>query len=346
MMKQNLEHIIKKYFPYSADIKTVAFGNGHINSTYLVTLTAENVEKKYILQQLNTTIFSTPEKIAKNINTLSDFLQTQPYRLQILTPVLTTEGDVYVVENKNYFRVFPYISDSYAPEKCESVTQAFASGKAFGHFFKTLSGLNVSYLETIIPQFHDATLRWEQFSKSMKNASKKRFQEAQSEIVFCVENIQLIEKYKQAVSQIPLRATHNDTKITNILFDKKTHNPLCIIDLDTVQPGTILSEFGDMVRTFCNSAEEDEHQEKNINFREDIYDALKKGFISETSEILTKNEIDLLPFAAKLTIFVQALRFLTDFLNNDIYYKIKFANHNLVRAKNQISLLKSMRNRE
>jgi serine/threonine protein kinase len=341
-MKKNLQYIIKNYFPYSTDIEIITFGNGHINMTYLVTLKVEDEIKKFILQELNTNIFSVPEKIAKNISAVSDFLKSQPYELQILSPIPTVLDEVYVVENKNYFRLFPYISDSYAPVKCESVAQAFASGKAFGHFFKTLSLLPVSKLETIIPQFHDATLRWEQFSNALKNADKKRFQEAQKEIAFCVQNIDLIAKYKQVISQIPLRATHNDTKITNILFDKNTHNPLCIIDLDTLQPGTILSEFGDMVRTFCNTATEDEQQIENINFQEDIYNALKTGFISETSEILSKIEINLLPFAAKLTIFVQALRFLTDFLNNDIYYKIKFSTHNLRRARNQIALLKQV----
>ncbi len=341
-MIQKLEHIIKIYFPYSTVNEIVIFGNGHINTTYLVTLEIAHKKEKFILQQLNTKIFSSPEKIAKNINTVSDFLKSKPYTLQIISPIKTALGENYVVENENYFRLFSYVSNSYAPEKCESVVQALASGKAFGHFFKTLSSLRVSELETIIPQFHDASLRWEQFSDAMKNTSKERFQAAQNEINFCLANTNLVEKYRQTISQIPLRATHNDTKITNILFDKKTHNPLCIIDLDTLQAGTILSEFGDMVRTFCNTAEEDEVQEEKINFQKDIYDALKEGFLAETSEILSKIEINLLPFAAELTIFVQALRFLTDFLNNDIYYKIKYPTHNLVRAKNQITLLKKI----
>ncbi len=341
-MIQKLEHIIKIYFPYNTVNEIVIFGNGHINTTYLVTLEIAYKKEKFILQQLNTKIFSSPEKVAKNIDTVSDFLKSQPYSLQILSPIKTTLGEIYVVENENYFRLFPYVSNSYAPEKCENTVQAFASGKAFGHFFKTLSSLRVSNLETIIPQFHDASLRWEQLSNAMKNASEERFQTAQNEIIFCKENVDLVEKYRQVASQIPLRTTHNDTKITNILFDKITHNPLCIIDLDTLQAGTILSEFGDMVRTFCNTAEEDEAQEEKINFQKDIYDALKEGFLAETSEILSKIEIDLLPFAAKLTIFVQALRFLTDFLNNDIYYKIKYPTHNLIRAKNQITLLKKI----
>ena len=341
-MTQNLKYIIKKYFPYSTDIQIISYGNGHINTTYLVTLEIELKKEKFILQLLNTKIFSSPEKVAKNIDTVSDFLKSQPYTLQIVSPIKTASGEIYVVENENYFRLFSYVSNSYAPEKCKNIIQALASGKAFGHFFKTLSSLPVSNLETIIPQFHDASLRWKQFSDAMKNASEERLRAAQNEIIFCKKNIDLIEKYQQVISQIPLRATHNDTKITNIIFDKTTHKPLCIIDLDTLQAGTILSEFGDMVRTFCNTAEEDEAQEENINFRQDIYQALKEGFISETSEILSEIEIDLLPFAAKLTIFVQALRFLNDFLNHDIYYKIKYPTHNLVRAKNQITLLKKI----
>lgn len=140
---------------------------------------------------------------------------------------------------------------------------------------------------------------------------------------------------------MPLRVTHNDTKISNLLFDKNTHKPLAIIDLDTLQYGTMLSEFGDMVRSYCSNVSEDEEIFEKISFRFDIFDALKEGFLSELAEILTPIEIENLDFGAKLTIFIQGIRFLSDFLNNDIYYKTKYNNHNLVRAKNQFALLKS-----
>jgi hypothetical protein len=342
-MKTNFTEIITLFFPKITDYQIVSYGNGHINSTFLVTWKVDGIAQKYILQAINTKIFQQPEKIANNIKLVADFLSNQAYRYKVLQPILTAEGKTFVVKEEKYWRVFPYFSNSYAPETCNNFAQAYDAGIAYGHFFKTLSTLEVEKLETIIPDFHNATLRWEQFEKSLKNAKTKRLEEAKELIDFCKKNQHYIEKYKEIIPKIPIRTTHNDTKITNILFDKNTHKPLAIIDLDTIQPGTILSEFGDMVRTFCNSGNEDEPNESKISFQENFFDALKKGFLSECGDFLEKIEIDSMVFGAKLTIFVQAMRFLTDYLNNDIYYKISFPKHNFYRAKNQITLLKKIK---
>jgi Ser/Thr protein kinase RdoA (MazF antagonist) len=338
-MKAKIEHILKKYYPESTDIVYVAQNSGHINSTFFVTFFLQQEKKSLILQKLNTDIFKQPSLIAHNINALNHFLKDKAYRFQKVELLLTCEGEDFVNETSDYWRAINYISNSYTLERCESAGQAFMAGQAFGHFFKALSDCPTDELQTIIPRFHDATWRQEQYHQALKNAKPKRFAEAQSAIAKVSQFQYLVEKYKNVIKEIPIRVTHNDTKISNILFDKNTHQPLAIIDLDTVQSGTVLSEFGDMIRSFCNASFEDEQLVDKIEFRNTIFDALKKGFLSETTEVLTQQEIALLDFGAKLTIFIQGLRFLTDFLNNDTYYKTKYTNHNLVRAKNQFILL-------
>ncbi len=338
-MKAKIEHILKKYYPKSADIVYVTQSSGHINSTFFVTFSLQGEKKSVVLQKLNTAVFEQPSLIAHNINALNVFLKTKPYRLQKVELFLTADGYDYVEDDTGYWRAINYISNSYTLEKCESVGQAFAASQAFGHFFKALSDFPTHLIKTIIPRFHDATWRHEQYLEALKSVRPKRLIEAKSTIEIASQFQYLVEKYKDTIKEIPVRVTHNDTKISNILFDKNTHQPLAIIDLDTVQSGTILSEFGDMIRSFCNAANEDEQIADKITFRNTIFDALKKGFLAETSEILTSKEIASLDFGVKLTIYIQGLRFLTDFLSNDIYYKTKYTNHNLVRAKNQFILL-------
>jgi aminoglycoside phosphotransferase (APT) family kinase protein len=218
-----------------------------------------------------------------------------------------------------------------------------AAGSAFGHFMASLKKLPVERLRTILPNFHDATWRFAQFEEALQNALPARADFAKKWITTALSHQHFIHHYQQIIADLPIRTTHNDTKITNILFDKTTHEPLTIIDLDTVQAGTVLSEFGDMARTFCNSATEDEADITKIKFRADCFEALKTGFLAETRDILTDLEVENLAFGAKLTIYVQALRFLGDYLKGNVYYKVKYADHNLVRAINQLTLLEALK---
>ncbi len=340
-MKAKLEHITKKYFIEVTDFEFFMLNPGLINSSYHVVFKTGKEKKNVVVQQLNTQIFEYPEKIANNINLVNAHLSKSDYHLALLCPYQTLKGENYHIEAGNYWRIFHFIDNSYTLEKCENTTQAFGAGQGFGQFLAALSSFQQQDFETILPDFHNAAHRWRQFLAAMKYAKANRFATAQQEIIFAVEHAYLIDFYKKIIEKIPVRVTHNDTKISNLLFDKNTHKPLAVIDLDTLQYGTILSEFGDMVRSYCNNVDEDEQDFDKISFKFDIFDALKKGFLSELESTLQAIEIENLDFGAKLTIFVQGLRFLTDFLNNDVYYKIKYSNHNLVRAKNQFALLKS-----
>jgi Ser/Thr protein kinase RdoA (MazF antagonist) len=334
-----MQKIIAYFFPNATTIRTEKLQSGHINDTFLITVD----EKKYILQRINTHIFSQPKAIIRNMILVNRYLQRSDYRLQVVSLMKNKGEKVYFDSKKHgFWRVMPFIEQSYAPEQPRDSAQVQAAGRAFGHFMASLKKLPVARLRTILPNFHDASWRFEQFEEALQQALPARAEVAKKWITIALSYQHLIAHYQHIIADLPLRTTHNDTKITNILFNNHTHEPLAIIDLDTVQAGTVLSEFGDMVRTFCNTASEDEPDTTKIKFRTDYFDALKIGFLKETHPILTNLEIENLDFGAKLTIYIQALRFLGDYLKGDVYYKIKYDDHNLVRAINQLVLLEGL----
>ncbi len=329
-----IHNIFKQHFPKAENIQISNLGNGNINDTYLVDFQEDNQDRKLVFQRLNTKIFNAPDKIAANIATIATHLRAKNYRYEILEMCLTAKKDEW--------RAFPFFENTYAPSRCENPQQAALAAQAFGHHFALLSDLETTKIHTILPRFHDAAWRWEQFENALAKPQLGRATIAANEINIALKNKALITHYQDIIIKIPQRITHNDTKISNLLFDSKTHQPRVIIDLDTLQPSTILGEFGDMVRTYCPSCDEDETDWENIIFRKEIYDALVKGFWAEAEFVMTKEEKECLFFAGELTIFVQALRFLTDFLNGDTYYKIKYDTHNWARTKNQLRLLDKM----
>lgn len=325
-------------FPNLTFLSIEKIGGGHINFTYLVEYQENNCIEKVVFQYLNPMIFPNPSAIYNNISKVAEHLRFKNYRYKILDfhPSLKAPND-------SAWRIFPYFEDTLSFESCEYPNLAYKAAKAFGHHFAKVSDFPLDEIQTIIPKFQDAQWRWSQFQSSLENAKQERLFLASNQINKLKTEFHLVEKYKQLIQLLPKRITHNDTKIANLLFEKKTNNPLVIIDLDTLQLGTILSDFGDMVRSYCPSHSEEYTNFDALEFRNEMYEALKKGFLEETNEILTDIEKESLYFAGELTIFVQSLRFLTDFLNNDIYYQITYPEHNLNRSKNQMRLLEKMR---
>lgn len=326
------------YFP-NLNVKHIEpIGGGHINFTYLVDYEELGVSEKVVFQYLNPSIFPDPSAIWNNIRKVATHLEKSVYNYQILD-----FHSQLILPPHSDWRVFPYFENTFTLEKCDSLEFAYEAAKAFGHHFAKVSDLSLDEIETIIPKFHDAAWRWQQFQTAIESANVERKTMAKEEINFLISAYGLVEKYNELIQVLPPRITHNDTKISNLLFDKNTNKPFAIIDLDTLQIGTVLSDFGDMVRSYCPSHSEEETDIEVLSFRRDIYEALKKGFLEETSTILKPIEKESLFFAGELTIYIQALRFLTDFLNNDTYYKINYSNQNLIRSKNQIRLLEKMR---
>ncbi len=313
------------------------FGSGLINRTFKVT----GNDGDYILQQINGNVFKSPGDIAQNLNLLQQYLRkTQPDYL-FVAPIPSASGDLLVKSGKgNIFRLFPFVKGSQTINTISSEKQAFEAAKQFGKFTRLLKDFDIDQLEYTLPDFHNLPLRFEQFRTAVQNAEQERSAQAVHEIKDVYKYYYVLETYNQLIAnnEIPLRVIHHDTKISNILFDDQ-QNGLCVIDLDTVMPGYYLSDVGDMMRTYLSPANEEEADLSKIHIREDIFSAIYKGYLSEMGSVLTETEQHYFIFSGKLMIYMQALRFLADFLNNDIYYETKYPEHNLTRAKNQFKLL-------
>jgi hypothetical protein len=216
-------------------------------------------------------------------------------------------------------------------------------GKLFGEFLHVTSDFDASKLTEVIPKFHDMSFRYSQFEESLKNVSEERYnlaKEAIQKVIDFKEEMHIIQNLKES-GEIKLRVTHNDTKISNALFTKDDKG-LCVIDTDTIMPGIIHYDFGDAIRTICNTAAEDEKNLELVEFNVTYYKAYYKGFLEKIGDSMSEIELVNLPLGAKSMIFIMAIRFLTDFLNDDVYYKTKYKNHNLDRCKNQLKLIESM----
>jgi thiamine kinase-like enzyme len=240
----------------------------------------------------------------------------------------------------NYFRCFPFIKDSHTITVVETPEQAFEAAFQFGKFTALLSKLNVSQLKITLPDFHNLTLRFHQFEEAVKNGNMERVAETKAEIDFLFTQKPVLARFEYFINHpdARIRVTHHDTKISNVLFDA-TDKGLCVIDLDTVMPGYFFSDMGDMMRTYLCPVSEEEDDLNKILVRKDFLLAIKDGYLKAMGNELTLFEKDHFLFSGEVLIYMQALRFLTDYLNNDIYYGSKYPKHNLVRAANQIKLL-------
>jgi Ser/Thr protein kinase RdoA (MazF antagonist) len=335
--------IARQFFHFDRWLGAEAIGNGNINDTYRIAFEKDRAVHTFLLQRLNHHIFLHPDALMENIRKISDFLAVQDYPLQVARPMTTLEGDLlHVDEQGNYWRIFPFIPNSYAPEGLVSPGIAFEAARAYGAFMRALRHFPASELVETIPGFHDTDRRWAAFEEILEKDPVRRVGEYTAEIAQMQEALPVFKKISEmkASGALPLRVTHNDTKAGNILFDETTHQALSVIDLDTVMPGTVLSDFGDMVRTFASDGPEDNPEQ--VSLRPDMVTALQEGFLSETADWLTKTEQKHLLLGAAWITGEQALRFLTDWLAGDVYYKVRYPEHNLVRARNQLALFRAI----
>jgi thiamine kinase-like enzyme len=334
------------------DILIETLHSGHINHTFKVCLPDGSA---YILQNINTAVFQYPDRIMANVEIVAQHLQAKAYPQAILQFLKTKTGDRFfempkaVAQNgvskgteKQVWRLCPFIPNTYSILTAASPQQAFDAAAAFGAYFAYLSDLDTSKIQTVIPNFHNPDFRIQEYRTAFlqkETPSLERLQKAASALALVEQHLGLFEHRRYG---LPKRIAHNDTKISNLLFDSGTHKPISVIDLDTVQVETVLSEFGDMLRSYTPSFDEDEPDAQKVTMRFEYFEAVASGFLSETTAILTPVEKSLLVYGGLRTVFVQALRFLTDYLNHDIYYKTHYADHNLVRAKNQFALFQSI----
>ena len=319
------------------------FGNGLINTTWLVETPAE----KFILQKINKNIFKSPEDIAFNIRLVSDYLLHHCPGYLFTTPLKNKENNDLVKTDEGYFRLFSFVKNSHTIDVVQTPQQAFEAAKQFGRFTKVLSGLNPSQLKFTLPDFHNILLRYRQFENALQNGNRERIDQSGEIIEFINEQKNIVQTFDEIKSHtdFKIRVTHHDTKISNVLFDENNKG-LCVIDLDTVMPGYFISDVGDMMRTYLSAAGEEEKDFSKIEIRKDFYKALVNGYLSEMGDELSVTERKYFLYAGKFMIYMQALRFITDYINNDIYYGAKYEEHNFVRAGNQVMLLKKLLEKE
>lgn len=339
---KKMEPIISQFFDFQKIISLTPHGSGHINDTFKVELQQGGVMKTYLLQRLNHQVFRLPEVVMQNIRLVAEHLSRQDYPLKNLTPLPATDGKLlHQDEEGNYWRFFPFFEKTITFDKVETPEQAYQAALAFGTFARALDGMDASKLRPSIPGFHDGEKRLAYFREVLSRAIPERLKAAQAEVAEVLQH-QLIFK-KIASLKLPLRVIHHDTKINNLLFDAETLQPLCVIDLDTVMPGIILSDFGDMMRTFTSPAEEDEADLSKVEMRRPVFEAIQMGFLDKMGALLSATERESLAEGGPWLTLMQVLRFLADYLEGDVYYKTNYPEHNLVRAKNQLALFHSMR---
>lgn len=334
--------VLTQFLSFDQVFSIQKLGKGHIHQTLLVEVLIEKKKQKYVLQQINNQVFSNPLMLMQNLDEIACHLQRKTnYPLSILTPALTRKGKLcFQSEDKSYWRLFPFFEDTITYSKATTSKQAFHAAKAFGQFSNAVSDFPIEDLVPTIPDFHNSPKRYKYYKTVFGKAEQIRLDKAADLIEILEKNAGLFDAIQQL--SLPSRVVHNDTKIDNVLINKETGEGHSVIDLDTVMPDIILADFGDMVRTFTNSEAEDSADYQKIISRINIFEALCKGFLSEVKNILIVEEKENLLEGAKWIILEQCLRFLTDYLANDIYYPVKYSTHNLVRAKNQMCLFQSI----
>jgi Ser/Thr protein kinase RdoA (MazF antagonist) len=340
-----LNNILSKFGLEPENYHIQKFGSGLINRTWK--LTGVEKSEQFILQQINRTVFKSPEDIAANISEIGTYLQLHQPDYLFVSPLVAADGSNMVKDHDEYYRLSPYVKGSVTIDTVNSTQEAFEASRQFARFSHLLAEFDVNRLAYTLSGFHDLSTRYKQFSQALRTAGSERKLNAQDTIAKADLYQDVALTYERIVKDklIPLRVIHHDTKISNILFDE-SRNGLCVIDLDTVMPGYYISDVGDMMRTYLSPYNEEEQDLAKISVREDIFEAIVEGYFSEMGATLTTTELNHFVYAGKFMIYMQALRFLSDYLNGDVYYHTSYPGHNLVRAKNQFALLDSYCNAE
>ncbi|AMD84943.1 N-acetylhexosamine 1-kinase [Capnocytophaga haemolytica] len=332
---------IAKQFVLEGNVLSVEpYGNGHINYTYLI----QTDKARYILQGINSNVFKTPEMIISNIELL---WETEPKNTVILNMMKTKGGKHAVMAEGNLWRAFPFAEGYQTFEFIEEPWQAEKAGRAYASFLKTFANIDTQRLQATIRDFHNGLKRFAALEAAYAQAKPARKEKAQHLYDFALAHKVIFERIHKAVDDglIPIRVTHNDTKINNVLIHKDNPDEFKVIDLDTVMQGILLYDFGDFVRTSVSPTEENELDDSKIIFNTEFFEAICKGF-SVMKDVMSPTEKQLIVDGAKYMIFIIGVRFLTDYFNNDVYFKISFEDENYIRARNQFVLLQRLEDKE
>lgn len=365
MGEENLVHIvidevIAQFQTEGSLVKRVPYGNGHINDTFLVTCEIQEGmaagrpntgTRQYILQKMNHSVFKRPDQLMENVANVTEYLRKtivlqggDPDR-ETLNVIKTKKNANYYIDGEgNYWRMFLFVERTVCLEKVESAKDFYDSGVAFGNFQRMLADYPANTLHETIPNFHNTPSRFRDFRKAVQDDKMKRAALAEEEIAFALARESDTKVLTDLLHEgkLPLRVTHNDTKLNNILFDADTKKAICIIDLDTVMPGLSHYDFGDSIRFGASTGAEDEKDLSKIEVDLSLFEAFTKGYLEGCGGTLTEKEVEMLPMGAKLMTYECGIRFLADYLEGDVYFKIQREEHNLDRARTQFKLVKDM----
>ena len=337
-----MNSILERFALSGAPVVCEPYGNGHINETYRVICGNGDC---YILQKINTRVFRDPVRLMCNIRLVTDHLKSRANSSrEVLTLVPATDGASYVERSGEYWRAYEFVRDSICFERADTPEIFRESAATFGGFTNLLADFDASQLTETIPHFHDTPARFAAFTSAVATDAANRLSGVMAE----VETAMQYEPFThtlvdlQSAGALPLRVTHNDTKINNVLFDLKTRRGLCVVDLDTVMPGLIANDFGDSIRFGASTASEDEPDLDRVWLDLDLYEAYLSSYLATCGGSLTDLEKEMLPVGAKMMTYECGIRFLADYLAGDVYFHTRYPEHNLHRAHTQFKLVADM----
>lgn len=348
--KQDVRTVARSFQIHGEFMDAVPYGSGHINDTYCVTFDQGGTPVRYILQRINHTIFKNPAALMENIQRVTAHLgqkgNGQPdMSRRVLTLIAARDGMPFHRDSEGHcWRAYIFIEKARTYDAVESPKQAFEAAKAFGQFQQMLADLPAPRLHDTIPDFHHTPKRFATLENAVTADSANRAKLCAAEINFAMKHKAMCGALIEA--GLPERVTHNDTKFNNVMLDDSTNEGLCVIDLDTVMPGLALYDFGDMVRTTTSPVKEDEPDVSKVKMQFPMFEALARGYLSAAADFLTPAEKALLPLSGKLITFEIGIRFLTDYLSGDVYFKVHREGHNLDRCRTQFKLVESIEQQE
>lgn len=349
-MKHDVGAIVRQFYIHGELRSAEPYGSGHINDTYRAVVDQAGTQNRYILQRINHGIFKQPVALMENILRVTQHVAVKlagepEVSRRVLTLVPARSGQPYHQDEQgNYWRAYLFIERARTLDAVESQRQAYEAAKAFGQFQMLLSDLPLPRLSDTIPDFHHTPKRFAALERAIERDAHNRAAAARPEIELALQRASITSVLLDA--RLPERVTHNDTKLNNVMLDDTTGEGICVVDLDTLMPGLSLHDFGDMVRTTTSPAKEDERDLAKVTMQLPMFEALVRGYLASAGELLTGAEKQLLPFAGRLITFEIGIRFLTDFLDGDTYFKVHRDGHNLDRCRTQLKLVESIEQQE
>jgi len=350
-MNEQIRNVIGRFVLPAGEFEAAPFGNGHINDTLCVTVHAAQGDRRFVLQHVNQYVFKKPVEVIENIEKVTAYLSSviraeggDPVR-GTLTLVSAKDGRNYVIdEDGELWRMYLMVEETKSVDLPDTPELLGLCGSAFGRFQQQLGSFDASMLHETIVDFHNTPARYQQLEDAIARNEAGRLESVAEEVAFCRQYAREVHTLTDALAagEIPLRVTHNDTKINNVLLDKETGEGVCVVDLDTVMPGLAAYDFGDAIRAGAGTAAEDEPDASKMTLDVQMFRAFAQGFLAECGAALNAREKELLPMGAKLMTLECGMRFLADHLNGDKYFKVHRENHNLDRARTQFALVRSM----